>query len=178
MKRRIVPVPRVRASAIGRLLVTGDAVRETLKALKTFSDSDGKLHEGLVFLAGRKIGDCTFALSAVVPESRHEPFRVIANEHAVGLAARAVRELAMGLVAQVHSHPSKDTNHSTGDDMLILMPFEGMFSLVVASYGYGSFEPSSGLGVHQFQDGKWVEIDPMNRNAVTVIPSVLDLRER
>ena len=30
------------------------------------------------------------------------------------------------------SHPGRDTRHSEGDDTLIIMPYEGMFSLVVA----------------------------------------------
>ena len=75
-------------------------------------------------------------------------------------------------MAQVHSHPGGDTRHSDGDDDLVLMPFEGMFSLVVADYGRGSLLPESGAGLHQYQDGRWVAIDQMEQ-ALVAIPSEL-----
>jgi proteasome lid subunit RPN8/RPN11 len=80
------------------------------------------------------------------------------NEAAAGAAARTARALRLGVVAQVHSHPGLDTRHSDGDDDLVLMPFNGMFSLVVARYGEGSLLPEQGAGLHQFQDGRWVQI--------------------
>jgi hypothetical protein len=35
-----------------------------------------------------------------------------------------------------------------------------MFSLVVAEYGDGELLPECGAGLHQFQNGRWVWIDP------------------
>jgi hypothetical protein len=72
----------------------------------------------------------------------------------------------MGLV-------SSRTRHSDGDDQLILMPFDGMFSLVVADYGYGSLLPEDGAGLHQHQDGRWVLVD---NGAMTVVPPLVRVR--
>jgi proteasome lid subunit RPN8/RPN11 len=78
--------------------------------------------------------------------------------------------MRLSIVAQVHSHPGSDTRHSDGDDDLVLMPFPGMFSLVVASYGAGSLLPGQGAGLHQFQDGRWVLIRRSPR-ALIVVPA-------
>jgi proteasome lid subunit RPN8/RPN11 len=80
----------------------------------------------------------------------------LTDEFAAGSAARAARAARLGLVAQVHSHPGADTRHSDGDDDIVLMPFEGMFSLVVAEYGGGGMVPADGAGLHQFQDSRWI----------------------
>ena len=65
----------------------------------------------------------------------------MAEENATGNASRAARALGLSVVAQVHTHPGRDTRHSDGDDDLVLMPYEGMFSLVVGEYGHGSLLP-------------------------------------
>ncbi len=94
------------------------------------------------------------------------------GERAVARTSRSARAAGLGLVAQVHSHPGHDTRHSDGDDQLVLMPFEGMFSLVVADYGQGGLLPEHGAGLHQFQQGRWVYID---EGALTVASPVVHL---
>jgi hypothetical protein len=57
------------------------------------------------------------------------------------------------------------------------MPFEGMVSLVVPWYGRVGLRPLSGLGVHQYQDGRWVLIESNSvRKRLTVVPTWIDLR--
>lgn len=171
---RVSPLPRGRART--KLIVPATVTTATLEVLRTFRGTDGKPHEGLVYWAGRCVPDATVVCGALVPAAQHEPFRVVADERAVGRAARVARGWGLGLVAQVHSHPDDDTRHSEGDDRLILMPFEGMFSLVVAHYGLAAFSPGRNVGVHQFQDGVWVEVEPPLEDAITVVPSAADLR--
>ena len=126
----------------------------------------------MLFWLGRRLSDDVIVVGAAVPSCRHGPQQVFASPAAVGRIAREAREFGLGIVAQVHSHPGKDTRHSDGDDSLILMPFEGKFSLIVAQYGDGGITPESGLGVHQFQDRRWVQI-PSVHNAVLVVPTLI-----
>ena len=60
---------------------------------------------------------------------------------------------------------------------MVFMPFEGMLSIVVPYYGHFGLRPLDSLGVHQFQDGRWVLVD---RDSVyhhfLVIPNSLDIR--
>jgi proteasome lid subunit RPN8/RPN11 len=90
----------------------------------------------------------------------------------VGRMARQVRPHGLAIIAQVHSHPGRDTRHSDGDDKLVLMPFEGMFSLVVADYGAGGLEPANGAGLHQYQDGRWVQVSPTAGAFILVSPLI------
>jgi proteasome lid subunit RPN8/RPN11 len=170
---RTKPLPV--AAARGRLVVTEAVVKATIRALRTFVGGDGEPHEGLVYWAGRIVGVDTYALAVVVPECKHGPLGVLADAGAMGTVAEEARAYRLAIIAQVHSHPGDDTRHSDGDDELVFMPFEGMFSLVVARYGKGAIEPQEGAGLHQFQDGRWVEIDRRD-NVLIVVPSALELR--
>lgn len=152
----------------GQLLIVKEVLGTTITGLSSSNGPDGP-HEGLVLWAGRQVGDLTIVTTTVIPETRHTWGSVHMDEAQVGAAARLARAHRVGIVAQVHSHPGGDTRHSDGDDQLILMPYEGMFSLVVAKYGTVGFH---GVGVHQYQDGRWHQLtDP--GAVITVVPGVL-----
>jgi hypothetical protein len=55
------------------------------------------------------------------------------------------------------------------------MPFENMFSIVAAEYGRGSLRPPA-AGLHQYQDGRWVQI--ANGDAMIVTPAQLNPQGR
>jgi hypothetical protein len=163
------PLPR--AAGRGRLVVAEVVADQTLDALRRFRGDDGR-HEGIVLWSGRRSDEDTIVCSAIVPEAGHTWGSVRIGRAAVGKAARAARRLGMVIASQVHSHPGTDTRHSDGDDDMILLPFEGMFSLVIASYGDGSIRPREGAGLHQFQDGRWVAVDDADE-VMVVAPALL-----
>lgn len=150
---RITALPEV--AARGRLIVSEAVIAPTRAGLQA-SSTAGRPDEGLVLWLGRNIGDTSIVLACAAPRSSHNAGRVHVDESAVGSAARAARAHGLGVVAQVHSHPGHDTRHSDGDDDLVLMPYESMYSLVVADYGFGSVRPADGAGLHQYQDGRWI----------------------
>ncbi len=155
----------------GRLIVPNAVAAQTRVTLQGFCGPDGR-HEGMLFWLGRRLSCDTIVVGAAVPACHHGPQRVMAPAAAVGRIARKARDFGLGIVAQVHSHPGKDTRHSDGDDSLILMPFEGMFSLIVGLYGDSGITTEMGLGVHQFQDKRWVQI-PAAHAAVLVVPRLV-----
>ena len=122
---------------------------------------------------GRRCDPDALVMSAVVPPSDHGRQHVFIAEAEVGKMSRRARSLGLAIVAQVHSHPGSDTRHSDGDDKLILMPYEGLFSLVVGNYGDGSLLPTQGAGLHQYQDRRWVQIAPPPADAVIIVPDIL-----
>ena len=160
--------PRPVGEDRGQLIVAEGVARATRVALQDSSGLDGK-HEGIVFWLGRRAGEDALVVSAYVPRSNHGSQFVHADEVEVGRMSRYARSLRLTLVAQVHSHPGDDTRHSDGDDRLIVMPHEGMFSLVVGQYGQGSISPKDGCGVHQFQDNRWVHV-PDADDVLVLIP--------
>jgi proteasome lid subunit RPN8/RPN11 len=156
--------------ARGRLLVAEGVIAPTRAALQSSSTS-GHPDEGLVLWLGRTIDDTTIVLGCAAPRTTSTYGSVSVGESTVGSVATAGRTHNLGVIAQVHSHPGRDTRHSDGDDRLVLMPFESMFSLVIANYGIGSVEPSAGAGLHQFQDGRWVQVE--DNDALVVVPALI-----
>lgn len=161
---RLTPLP-VREAA-GRLLVAEAVLPLTVAALQAAGTADVP-HEGLVLWLGRVVGTSTLVVSCHTPQVDAGPDFVFLPEVAVGAAARVARAHGLGVIAQVHSHPGHDTRHSDGDDQLVLMPFDGMFSLVVANYGRASLLPADGAGLHQYQRTGWVMIS--NADAMVVV---------
>jgi proteasome lid subunit RPN8/RPN11 len=173
MRRRPGPVTPD-ALAVGKLLVAEQILAPSRAALQS-SSHEHEADEGLVFWIGRTIGSDTLALSVVAVPTNHRRDGVFVNEHTVAATARAARKVGLGLVAQVHSHPGANTRHSIGDNKLITMPFHGMFSLVVADYGRGSLLPAQGAGLHQYQHGRWVQV---NADAMVIVPALTSAGDR
>jgi proteasome lid subunit RPN8/RPN11 len=156
----------------GCLIVPEQVVLHTKLALMGFRGPDGR-HEGLVYWLGRRADPDTIVLGAIIPHCDHEPQRVMASEASIGTVVRAARSQGVCLVSQVHSHPGDDTRHSDGDDRLVLMPFDGMFSLVIGRYGAGGVTIETGAGLHQFQDGRWVQVPPRCKDALRIVPTMM-----
>ncbi len=141
----------------GQFLVSNDVLSATEAALVTFRGPEG-LHEGIVFWGGKEMEGITFFTTAVTPRAVHTKGSVQCNEAAIREVVHALRPHGLGLLAQVHSHPSDDARHSDGDDSMILLPC-----------------PPSSCGIHQFQEGRWVLCNK-NLDGIQVVPGVVDLR--
>ena len=152
---RVRPLPR--GILRGRYRMSPSLIHDTQQALLKFFEAgchDGG-HEGLCYWAGREHADRTSLEAAIVPTARHGRFGVFVSEAAFADVARQARGMGLGILAQVHSHPGRDTRHSDGDDDLVVMPFENMLSLVAPYYGR-SLRAITDFSVHQFQDHRWV----------------------
>ena len=154
---RLKPLPTAMATC--SLTVTSAVADRTLELLRQARYDDGP-HEAMVWWLGKPTSGGTLILACHQPATSHGRDFVFADEAATGVASRLGRQHRLGVLAQVHSHPGDDTRHSDGDDDVVLMPYEGMFSLVVSRYGSGSLLPEEGAGLHQFQDSRWVLVPP------------------
>ncbi|MGH3217860.1 MAG: Mov34/MPN/PAD-1 family protein [Streptosporangiaceae bacterium] len=137
----------------------------TETALRGFVGPDGR-HEGIVFWAGRRDGADQIVVTVIVPRAIHGRGFVHVPADQVGEVAFESRSRRLVLLSQVHSHPGDDTRHSDADDDLVLMAREAMFSVVVARYGDGGISPAEGAGIHQFQDGRWVQISDADSSLI------------
>ena len=155
---RTRPLPR--GALRGRYKLAPNLIDDTQQALRTFFDAGRheKGHEGLCYWAGREFANLTCLEAVVVPIAEHEKYGVFVSESAFADVARRARAMGLGVLAQVHSHPDRDTRHSDGDDDLVVMPFESMLSLVAPNYGR-FLRAITDFSVHQYQDRRWVLCD-------------------
>lgn len=155
---RIRPLPR--GELRGSYRIAHNLIEETHRTLRLFDEAgwyEGG-HEGICYWAGREESDLTCLEAVLVPRARHGRFGVFISETAFAEIARSARAMGLGILAQVHSHPSRDTRHSDGDDDLVVMPFENMLSLVAPHYGR-TLTSITDFSIHQFQDHRWVLCD-------------------
>lgn len=166
---RWAPLPV--APARGHLIVPEYVRRATECVLRGFVGPDGR-HEGIAFWAGRQDKDDQLVAGVIVPRAVHGPDFVHVSASQVGEAAHQARSRRLVLLAQVHSHPGDDTRHSDADDNLVLMAREAMFSIVVARYGDRGPTLAEGAGIHQFQDGRWIQVSDAE-TALIVAPTTV-----
>jgi hypothetical protein len=171
------PQPRLSSRPmVGLFAISEPVIDAAERLLPTFRGIDGD-HEGILFLLGVERPSETLFLSVAAPDAEHDPGRVHVSREAVLGVAKAGRRLGMAVLAQIHSHPGSWTEHSLGDDSMVLMPFEGMLSIVVPHYGQFGLRPIDSLGVHQFQGGQWVRCEIASiRGGIRVVPASIDLR--
>lgn len=176
-RRTARPVRKLPTGGLrGRFTIAEAALDAAERLLPTFRGPDGD-HEGMIFLLGRELDDLTIYTSTLAPNADHGEGHVVCAPEDISAAQRGARAAGLGLLAQLHSHPRAGTQHSEGDDDLVLMPFEGMLSIVAPWYGRTGLRPLHGLGVHQYQDGRWVLMTPGSvREKFTIAPQAIDLR--
>ena len=168
---RTRPLPR--GTLRGRYRIADDLIAETQLALRAFDEAgrhEGG-HEGICYWAGREEPSLTSLEAVVVPPAHHERFGVFVSAPEFGEVAHRARAMGLGVLAQVHSHPGRDTRHSDGDDDLVVMPFENMLSLVAPHYGR-TLTSIKIFSIHQFQDHRWVLCDAASISATFETVSV------
>jgi hypothetical protein len=173
---RLTDLPR--GDLQGGFFLTRDLLLATRDALVSFALAgirDGG-HEGIAYWAGRSVNGITLFLQVYVPEAEHGPGSVHVSAHEIGRVARHARRDGLGILCQVHSHPGSDARHSDGDDHLVLLPFDGMLSIVAPHFGV-ELTSIENTQVHQFQRDRWVLCSNASvRTQMTVMPSIVDLR--
>jgi hypothetical protein len=167
---RTKPLPE--SNLRGRFLVTEEVVQSTGRALRSFHGRTRR-HEGIVYWAGIETPGETIFLHALIPVADHTWGSVFVDKSEVGRMQRVSRALGLGLLCQVHSHPGLDARHSDGDDDLVLLPFEGMLSIVAPHYG-DQFGLDTAF-IHQFQDHQWT-LCRSAADSIVVAKAVTDLR--
>lgn len=145
----------------GMFFLAERVLTDTRAALLRFAEAgiDDGGHEGICYWAGREEPGKTTFEAVLVPDARHRPGGVFVSAAAYGALSRQARRSGLGILAQIHSHPGADTRHSDGDDKLVIMPFDGMLSLVAPHYGRG-LHTFDDFSVHQYQSRAWVLCRP------------------
>jgi hypothetical protein len=132
---------------LARLIVPREAVNATFDLLT----AAGRL-ESCVFWYGRREGQqsSVTAVRAPMQDSRRGNYHV--DETAFSAMVATISDDLRPL-AQIHSHPGRDVEHSLYDDEMISS--RRALSLVFPFYGSDPTAWLSGIGVHEWQDDYW-----------------------
>ncbi|MDV4183789.1 Mov34/MPN/PAD-1 family protein [Rhizobium brockwellii] len=147
------PPSRVHYRPVPALLVVPPgAVRATHNLLQRAGD-----REACAFWYGERDGHVSRVLSVRSPEQASSR----GNYH---VEAEAMSQLVRDLpgswrpLAQIHSHPGIDTEHSRYDDRMVSS--RKILSIVFPAYGLPIKPWPIGLGVHEWQDEYWHLLTP------------------
>jgi len=146
-----------------QLRVTRETLRLTVAVLRSF----GAL-EGCCFWYGSP-DDAGGEVSAVIVPRQINRQR---NYHVDGSAmveiANTVRTHGWKNLSQVHSHPGTMVEHSPYDDQMAVSRHS--LSVVFPRYGNWGGQWSSGVGVHEWQEGYWhLLVDDVAAHRVAVV---------
>jgi hypothetical protein len=144
------PAPYVPGAA--KLFAPRSAVAATFRLLV----AAGSL-ESCVFWYGTRDGADGTVTAVRAPRQRSTRFNYHVDEAALsGMAMTIPDELRP--LAQVHSHPGYDVEHSRYDDEMTMS--RRALSLVFPHYGRLAAAWPQGIGVHEWQQGYWHLLAP------------------
>jgi hypothetical protein len=146
----------------------------TVKATRNLLQRAGR-NEACVFWYGERHGEISRVLSVRAPAQKS--FR--GNYHVEpDSMSRMVRDLPESWrpLAQIHSHPGLDAEHSRYDDRM--MSSRKILSIVFPVYGASTAPWPRGLGVHEWQIDYWHMLSPQQIQARLSLQEIDDLDVR
>ncbi len=144
------PSPYVLSGA--KLAVPRDALHATFQLLS----AAGPL-ESCVFWYGTRDGANGIVTAVRAPAQHSTPFNYHVDEIARSRMAATISDTLRPL-AQIHSHPGHDIEHSRYDDAMVSS--RRALSLVFPFYGRVPKAWPQGIGVHEWQNGYWHLLAP------------------
>lgn len=133
--------------------------------------------ERVAYLDGiRLAGGDGVVTTATVPQAQQSAghFTVTADE--MSRAGKHLRNHGLVRLAQVHTHPGLDVDHSIIDDTCAYSRKQGAISIVLPRHAAGDPLPTEGA-VHVHDGQQWHRLSPVDAAAfVKLVPAVVDTR--
>lgn len=142
--------------ASGRVLaLPTTTLSETARILRTA----GSREACCLWLGTRSAGGIERVEAIAVPHQTNRPLNYAIDPQGMQAVNAVAKEHRWTLIANVHSHPGVDPEHSEYDDAM--MPSRKALSVVIPHYGRWPVENwPRGLGVHEFVDDYWHLLTP------------------
>ncbi len=132
--------------------------------------------EQVAYLDGLDDGTTRLVTTVAFPNADLEPRSYRVSPAAMSEAGKHLRRLNLVRLAQVHTHPGEDVEHSPDDDRRAYSQEHGAISIVVPHYGRGT--PAldmCGFYVREVASWNLIPYDQLGAT-VTFMPSVFDFR--
>jgi hypothetical protein len=126
------------------------------------------------FWYGTQTEDDTFAVAVGISFQINRPRNFEIPSEALAALVGRLPSSDLVAVAQIHTHPGEDTEHSPWDDDLVIS--RKIYSLVLPRYGRSPC-PIDAARVHRFVEGRWLALDLADTAArIRILPDVIDTR--
>jgi hypothetical protein len=157
-----VPAPK-------SLIISGEAWRATTSLLAPYADA--QIEAGLYWYGIRSSEAAIVSVVGIPHQTNREGNFEVTDLDLAELVLAIPDELVV--VAQIHTHPGSDTQHSSWDDELAVS--QKIMSLVFPKYGRNP--KLEDVGVHEYVDGRWWHLPPRDvAERIVLSPGVVDTR--
>jgi hypothetical protein len=112
-------------------------------------------NEGMVYWGGTKCSNRITVQGVIAPQTESDYGSVSISHRSNFDFVGALNKHHLVQIAQVHSHPSKWIDHSTGDDQMAAFKIEGLLSMVVPEYCINGMLPLATCGIHRYIGGNF-----------------------
>ena len=120
--------------------------------------------ESGAFLLGKRCGTCAKVRQFICyddldPEALDSGYVTF---HGKGLSRlwAMCRDLQLEVLADVHTHPGRDTRQSLIDARHPMIPVEGHLALIVPCFGQTTPYSLAGVGIHEYRATGWRSYSP------------------
>jgi hypothetical protein len=111
--------------------------------------------EGIVYWAGVLDGNNFYITCAIAPRAKTTRYGILTTHESNAAFVEFICDHRLLYVAQVHSHPSEEVDHSKVDDEETAFRAEGLVSIVVPNYSIKGLLPLLSCGIHRYINGKF-----------------------
>ena len=158
-------------SALTNLLVTDGVWSITCEVFSMYAK---RRVEAGCFWYGLRDGSSAIASVVGIPRQQNSPWNFEIDADDLANLMEAASRQGLSLVAQLHTHPGVDTNHSPYDDSRIVS--RKIYSVVLPHYGRDQWQPRL-VGVHQFDVNRWRRLaEPEVLSAIGFVKQKVDTR--
>lgn len=153
-----------------------EVLHRTVNLLRSYRDKKGN-HEGIVYWTGITTDKFWFITTCIAPKAVTSRGSFSTDIKANADVISFINKYGLHLLAQVHSHPGKNVNHSNGDDKNAFMPYDGFLSIIVPEYSVKGMRPLSICGIHRFTKGRFKRLSYEEiKNHFITLPLFEDMR--
>ena len=167
----------MRKSKSGRILmVQRHIVQQSYNALHEHCD---KGLESVVYWYGLELHDLNtdIVVAVAIPNADLHNMRYEVSAEEAARMGKVMMTNSLVCLAQIHTHPGKDTNHSRYDDLNSISTRNGFLSLVAPNYGCRLDLGLDKVSVHEAWDARWYQLArPARKQRIRIIEDLADLR--
>ena len=135
--------------------------------------------ESVVYWYGKESiqDNVDIVISAVIPQTSRNPGNYSVSEKSIEKMGQITLSKSLVCLAQFHTHPGYNTEHSSYDDVESISSRKGFLSLVAPNYGCDKKTNLDNVSVHESWNHKWYVLsNSAKKDRIIILDDIVDLR--